>query len=163
MHLHQVESGLRQRLARIGARVVSCDMTGSEDRGKLVGYVPVYTVVLARDDERTLTVPIGTGQAPYEPTAFDMVDTLLCSAGLHVDEGMGGAEARGELIATRQFLEGPDCWEDWLRYTDRDPGRQDDYDEPEDEDDTEPDDEPDPEAMGRLARRALGIGESAPE
>lgn len=162
MHLHQVESGLRQRLARIGARVVSCDMTGSEDRGELVGHVPVYTVVLARDDERTLTFPIGTGQAPYEPTAFDLVDTLLCNAGLHVDEGMGGPDALGELIATSQFLEGPDCWEDWLRYTDRDPGRQDDYDE---DPDDEPDDEDDidPEAMGRLARRALGIGESAPE
>jgi len=163
MHLHQVESGLRQRLATIGARVVSVDMTGSQDRGELVGRVPVYTIVLGRDDERTLTLDLGTGQAPYEPDVFDVVDTLLCNAGLHVDEGMGGAEARGEMIATSQFLEGPDCWEDWLRYTDRDPGRQDDYDEEPDEDEPDDEDTPDPEAMGRLARRALGLEESAPE
>lgn len=128
MHLHQVDSGLRQRLAAIRARLVSVEMTGSEDRGELVGRVPVYTIVLGRDDARTLTLQMGTGQAPYEPTVFDVMDTLLCNASLHVDEGMGGEETREEMIRTRVFVEGSDCWEDWLYHTDRDPGRQDDYD-----------------------------------
>lgn len=170
-HVHGVETGLAYRLKAIGARVVSVDMTGSEDRGELVGYVPTYTVVLGRDDERTLTIPVSTGQAPYEPNAFDVMDTLLCNASLHVDEGMGGAEARGEMIAVMQFVEGPDCWEDWLRHADRDPNRQGDYDdahpdmgdEDDDPEDGDGDDEPDPEAMGRLARRALGIKESSGE
>jgi hypothetical protein len=128
-HLHEVESGLRQRLAAIGARVVSVDMTGSEDRGALVGYVPVYTIVLGRDDDRTLTETISTGQAPYEPDDFDVFDTLLCNASLYVTEGMGGAEAGDQVDRLRRFLEGPDCWKDWVYYTDRDPGRQDDYDD----------------------------------
>lgn len=128
-HLHEVESGLRQRLAAIGARLVSLDMTGSEDRGELVGYVPVYTVVLGRDDERTLTETISTGQAPYEPDTFDVFDTLLCNASLFVTEGMGGAETGAEVDRLRAFLVGPACWKDWVYYTDRDPGRQDDYDD----------------------------------
>lgn len=166
-HVHGVETGLAYRLKAIGARVVSVDMTGSEDRGDLVGHVPVYTVVLGRDDDRTLTLPISTGQAPYEPTPFDVMDTLLCNASLLVHEGMGGDEARGEMIATRIFVEGPDCWEDWMYHADRDPERQGDYDDAHpvmgDEDDEPEDDEPDPEAMGRLARRALGIKESSGE
>ena len=128
-HLHGIDSGLRHRLAAIGARVAEQPMTGSADRGPLVGHVPEYTITLSRADGRTLTFPLSTGQAPYEPTAFDLVDTLLCNAGLHVDEGMGGKAAADEMDSVRRFLEGPDCWEDWLRHTDRDPGRQDDYDE----------------------------------
>lgn len=128
-HLHGIDSGLRQRLAAIGPQVTEQRMTGSADRGPLVGHVPEYTITLARADGRTMTFPLSTGQAPYEATPFDLVDGFLCNASLHVDEGMGGKEAADEMDRVRLFLEGPDCWEDWLRHTDRDPGRQDDYDD----------------------------------
>lgn len=132
-HLHETMTGLRQRIDAAGIRLVEAYMSGSEWRGADVGYVPRYTVTLAREDDRTLAEEFGTGEDPFEPTAFDIADTLLCFASLIYNEGIGDSpESRAQAARFEKFVIGPDCWEDWLYYTDRDPGRQEDYDEPED-------------------------------
>lgn len=132
-HLHGILTGLRHRVDAAAIRIHSVTMTGSEDRGPYVGEVPVYTVTLARDDDRTLTETIATGQAPWEPTPFDVCDTFLCGASLR-EEGIGDTdEGRAQGERFRAFVEGPDCWDDWLYWTDRDPSRQHEYDEPEDD------------------------------
>lgn len=131
------ESGLRQRIAAAGIRVHEVVMNGSEYRGEMVGHVPSYAVTLVRDDDRTLTETISTGQDPYEPDTFDVMDTLLCGASLVVNEGIGVTpESEAQVKRFHRFVEGPDRWEAWLHATDRDPGRQDDYDpEPDDDGD----------------------------
>lgn len=132
--MNDAMTGLRQRIAAAGITVASSVMSGSQWRGDLVGSVPSYTVVLNRDDGRTMSVDMATGMVPYEPTPFDVLDTLLVCTSLVLDEGIGGtAQAKTEIENTRRFLEGPDTWEAWRYLTDRDPGRQADYDEPEEE------------------------------
>jgi len=135
LHLHETLTGLRQRISAAGIRLVSVEETGGKWCGSQVGYVPQYTVTLARDDDRTLAETISTGIEGWQPTAFEVVDTWLCQATLMIVEGIG-VTPEGEALAERfrNFVEGPACWDDWLYYTDRDPGRQEDYDEPGNED-----------------------------
>lgn len=157
MHRHKTDTGLRQRIEHAGILVLRCDMTGSEDRGAYGGHVPEYTVILVRDDGRTLAYKVsGGGEDAADPTPFDCVDTLMVGATAAEECNSPGAwveywdcgdplEPSAEQVATyhaikrqaadvRRFLEDEySCWECWVYYTDRDPGRQGEYDEDDDD------------------------------